>query len=231
MGAAPTQTTIEELNQMRDDRLERDISDELRWDPKVDEAGIAVTVYEGDVTLRGTVGSLGEKLEAKKAAERVRGVTGVHNDLEVRIMDDVHRADADLRGDVLRALLLDSVLPTSIDAKAKDGKVTLTGIADWQFEREEAEHVAAGVRGVVAVQDDIELTKPADYTGDVEDGIKLAFERSAQVDADHIIVQRSGGTVTLVGTARTGSERDEAIAAAWASPGVLQVENEIVVEP
>ena len=88
---------------MRDDRLERDVSDELRWDPKVDEAGIAVTVYEGDVTLRGTVGSLAEKLEAKKAAERVRGVTGVHNDLEVRIMDDVHRADADLRGDVLRA--------------------------------------------------------------------------------------------------------------------------------
>ena len=54
---------------MRDDRLERDVSDELRWDPKVDEKGIAVHVDEGDVTLRGTVGSLAPSLPTTTATE------------------------------------------------------------------------------------------------------------------------------------------------------------------
>jgi len=84
-----------------DTDLAADVTDELFWDPKVDSAAIAVSANDGTITLRGTVGSLREKREAKKAAQRVFGVISVDNQLQVRLMNEAKRADADLRGDVL----------------------------------------------------------------------------------------------------------------------------------
>jgi len=140
--------------------LERSVTDELYWDPKVDNAAIAVSADDGVVTLRGTVGSFRQKREATQDAERVFGVESVKNDLQVRIMNQDRRDDAELRGDVLQALMLDSIVPSTIDAKVDDGMVTLTGTANWQFERDEAEFVAANVLGVVSVDDEIDLVPP-----------------------------------------------------------------------
>src|SRR5258708_21008733 len=97
-----------------DTDLTADVSDELFWDPKLDSTAIAVSTDDGNVTLRGTVGSLREKREAKKAAERVFGVISVDTQLQVKLMNDDKRADADLRGDVLQALMLDSLFPKTV---------------------------------------------------------------------------------------------------------------------
>ena len=93
----------------------------FRWDPKVDSRAIAVSADDGAVTLRGTVGSFREKREAGKAAARVYGVTEVSNELQVQMLNGSKRDDADLRGDVLQALMLDSLVPTTVDAKVRDG--------------------------------------------------------------------------------------------------------------
>src|SRR5262245_2449307 len=122
---------------------------------------ITVSVYDGIVTLAGTVGSLRQKREAKKAAERVHGVILVNNELDVRVRTDHRREDADLRRDVLQALALDAQVPATVDARVNDGFVTLTGTARWQHEREEAEFVAGNVLGVTGVDDAIELASPA----------------------------------------------------------------------
>src|SRR6478736_5516302 len=132
-----------------DTDLTADVSDELFWDPKLDSAAIAVSADDGKVTLRGTVGSLREKREAKKAAERVFGVISVDNQLQVKLMNDQRRSDAELRGDVLQALMLDSLIPTAVDAKVQDGFVTLTGTVDWQYQRDEADFVASNIVGAL----------------------------------------------------------------------------------
>jgi len=46
-----------------DNELTADVSDELFWDPKVDNTAIAVSADDGKITLRGTVGSLREKIQ------------------------------------------------------------------------------------------------------------------------------------------------------------------------
>src|SRR6185436_13818766 len=137
--------------------LTTDVSDELFWDPKLDSEAIGVSAEGGKITLRGTVGNLREKREAKKAAQRVFGVTSVDNQLKVRLLNDERRADAELRGDVLQALMLDSLVPATVDAKVDDGFVTLTGNADYQFQRDEAEFVASNIAGALDVFDEIEL--------------------------------------------------------------------------
>src|SRR6188472_3016482 len=111
-----------------DAELQADVQDELLWQTPVEAAReIAVFVHEGTVTLRGTVRSLGAKHAATKAAKRVDGVRSIDNQLEVRLLTEHRRHDADLRGDVLRALSWNVFVPDGVDATVSDGVVTLTG--------------------------------------------------------------------------------------------------------
>jgi len=212
-----------------DDDLAADVSDELFWDPKVDNGAIAVSASDGNITLRGTVGSLREKREAKKAAQRVFGVISVDNQLQVKLMNDDKRADADLRGDVLQALMLDSLVPSTVDAKVDDGFVTLTGTADWQYQRDEADFVASNIVGTLDVLNEIELNYPTPRADDVDESIKKAFKRNAAVDADDLSIATNNGTVTISGTVRSWAEHDEALDAAWAAPGVTSVYDDMTV--
>ena len=212
-----------------DNDLEADVSDELFWDPKVDNAAIAVSADNGKITLRGTVGSLREKREAKRAAQRVFGVISVDNKLQVRLMIGQRRADADLRGDVLQALMLDSLVPKTVDAKVEDGFVTLTGTADWQYQRDEADFVASSIVGTLDVFNDDRVKRPTPAAGDVQHSIKKAFKRNAKIDADDLYISTDNGTVTINGIVSSWAEHDEALDAAWAAPGVTSVHDEMTV--
>src|SRR3954465_7897848 len=97
---------------MSNDELRFDVEEELFWEPRVNNDAIAVSTDDGDVTLRGTVGSFREKREAAKAAKRVYGVTTVDNELSVRLLDGYGRDDADVRGGALQALIPDSLAPS-----------------------------------------------------------------------------------------------------------------------
>jgi osmotically-inducible protein OsmY len=209
--------------------LQVDVTEELGWDPKVDSEEIAVAADDGTVTLRGTVGSFRQKREAGKAAERIYGVLYVNNELNVRILDEYQHDDADLRGDVLQALMLDTLVPNTIDANVKDGFVTLTGTADWQYQRDEAEFIAGNVAGVTGVHNDVYLTSPTPYAGDVKDSIKKAMKRDAKLDADNIAVETVNGTAILTGSVRSWAERDSAVQAAWAAPGVTDIDDRLAI--
>jgi len=214
---------------MSNDKLERYVTDELHWDPKVDNEAIAVSAADGVVTLRGTVGSFRENRNARHDAVRVYVVKNVQNQLEVRILNDDRRGDAELRGDVLQALMLNGVVPSTIDAKVHDGNVKLTGMANWQFQRDEAESVAGSILGIVGVDDDIELVAPGPSADDVEHSIKKAMERNAKLDADSVTVESKNGTITLRGRVRCFADHDEAVGAESAAPGVTDVKDHILV--
>ena len=215
---------------MSNNDLERWVTDELFWDPKVDNAAIAVSAEGGDVTLRGTVGSFRGKRESQNATERVYGVKSVANELNVRIMGEDARNDAELRGAVLQALMLDSLVPTSVDARVADGFVTLTGTAEWKYQCDEAEFVTGNVLGVLGVTDAIDLKTPEPKPDDVKESIKKALERNAKLDAGGLTVDTYNGTVAVTGTVNSWSEHDAAIAAAWSAAGVTDVDDRIVVD-
>ena len=189
-----------------------------------------MSAYAGAITLRGTVRSFREKREAGQAAARVYGVIRVSNRLQVQTPDGPKPDDAELRGDVLQALMLDSLIPMTVDAKVRDGFVTLTGTAIWQYQRDEAELLTTSVPGVSGMANEIALTSEPDEH-DIENGISSAFRRSARLDADELSVETScDGMVILAGTVNSWAEHDEAVAAAWCAPGVHEVDDRIVVE-
>ena len=53
--------------------------------------------------------------------------------------------------------------------------------------------------------------------------------RNAAIDADRIKVTDTGGAMTLSGTVRSYAERREAERAAWLAPGVVSVDDQIVI--
>ena len=214
---------------MTNEELQADVSAELSWDPKVDSERIAVSADAGTVTLRGMVGSCRQQREALNAAQRVYGVSWVDNELQVRILDS-RRDDADLRGDVRQALMLDSLIPATVAAEVRDGLVTLTGTAHWQYQRDEAEFLTANVPGVLGIDDQITLTTTPSGR-DISQDISCAFRRNARLDADELSVDITCyGTVILAGAVNSWAEHDHAVAAAWSVPGVIEVDDRILVE-
>ena len=214
---------------MTDDDLELRVAEELSWDPRAGSQAITVTAYDGVVTLAGTVDSVRQKRDAKKAAERVRGVVLVDDELDVRVPVEHRRDDADLCRDVLQALALDDQVPATVDAWVDDGFVTLVGTASWHHQRAEAEFVAASLRGVTGVDDAIELVGLGPAAENAGDSIKEALRRHARIEADNIGVEIANGTATLTGDVRSVWERDMVIAAAWAAPGVRMVNDRLDV--
>jgi osmotically-inducible protein OsmY len=209
--------------------LEEAVRDEIAADPRVDHVGIVVTAESGVITLRGSVGSPRQRREAGQAAKRVHGVREVKNGLNVRLLIGDRREDAELRGAVLQALALNSLIPSAVDAEVNDGVVTLSGTVHWQFEREEAELVASNVRGVRAIRSKIVLI-PTPSSIDIKEAIEQRFSRLASLEADRLTVDTSGGTVILSGFASSWAARDAAVDAAWSIPNVTDVKDRIEIK-
>jgi osmotically-inducible protein OsmY len=214
---------------MSDKELQVRVCEELLSDPKLTTTSIAVAADDGVVTMRGTVPSLRQKIEAQRAAERIHGVKKVNNDLDVRLITGNRKEDAELRADVLQTLMLDSLVPSTIDAHVSDGIVTLTGVADYQFQREEAERVVINMVGVVNLIDEIKIVHPTPDADDVKRTITESFERNATIDAERVRVSTSDGTVILEGLVSSWAEHDAAVAAAWSASGVKHVDDRIEV--
>ena len=210
-------------------QLQRDVAEELRWDPSINEKEIAVAAKDGVVTLRGTVGSYSEKFSAELAAERVTGVRALAQELTVQLPGEHIRDDADLAHAAANALNWDVQVPNdSITATVERGLVTLRGDVDWQYQKEAAGAAVRRLVGVKGVSNFIRLM-PVVSTFDVQTKIESALKRSAEVEADRITVESRDGKVTLKGTVRSWSERRDAERAAWQAPGVREVDDRLVV--
>ena len=214
-----------------DSEIERDVRDELKWDPDLDASDIAVSVKDGVVTLAGFTKSYTDRLEAELAAKRIAGVRAVANDIEVRLPAIDQRPDPDIARDAVSALKAE--LPISHDrikVIVKDGWVTLEGAVEWQYQKTTAENAVRKVKGVKGVTN-VVTVKPKVQPSELQHKIMEAFKRNAEVDANRITVEANGSEVILKGTVRSWIEREEAERVAWSAPGITRVEDRIVVSP
>jgi osmotically-inducible protein OsmY len=202
---------------------------ELKYDPLVDDADIHVVNASGDVALNGTVPSYPQYLEAAAAAQRVGGVKNVHNHLQVVLTDADYRDDAMLTTAANNALTLNVTVPDGVEATARDGNLTLTGMVKYGRQRQAAELAVAGLAGVRNVKDDIEISYDADPV-DVTVLVQSALERNALIaDDSDVSVNTTGNTVTLRGHVRTRAEHDAVVSAAWMAGGVFKVRDDLDV--
>ncbi|HYZ27344.1 MAG TPA: BON domain-containing protein [Geminicoccaceae bacterium] len=214
-----------------DEEIRRDVEAELRWDPDLEEADIAVAVKDGVVTLTGFVKSYKDKWQAERAAKRIHGVIGVVNDLEVRLPGIDEKPDPEIAREAVAAIK--SQLPFSyekIKVIVKNGWITLEGDVEWNYQREAAERAVRRLTGIRGATNLIQV-RPTARPLEIKRQIEEAFRRNAEIDANRITVETDDGTVILKGTVRSWAERQEAERAAWSAPGVTKVINRIVIRP
>lgn len=213
-----------------DSDIREDVIKELRWDPKVPNPdAIGVAVEDGAVTLTGHVSSYSEKLGAAKAAERVYGVKAVANQLEVRLTDK--RDDSDIAKAIAHILDWNTNIPTSqVRGRVEHGWVTLEGVVEYPYQRDEVERMVRHVRSVIGVTNDVEV-RPAASAVQVEEQIEEALRRQAELDTRSVRVEVSDHTARVYGHVHSLHEADVIRKAAAAAPGIARVESYVAVTP
>jgi osmotically-inducible protein OsmY len=117
-----------------------------------------------------------------------------------------------------------------ISVAVSNGWITLKGNLDWQYQKDAAARAVRDLTGVHGVNNNI-IVQPQVKGIDVQAKIEAAFKRSAEIDARRISVTAQDGKVILTGNVRSWAERQEAERAAWAAPGVTQVDDRLSITP
>ena len=216
---------------MYDLELKKEVQEALDWEPALDARAIHVSARDGIVTLTGSVPSYPEKHLAEQAVGMVRGVKAVACELSVALPAANARTDQEIARAAADAIAWNTLLgSTTIQVFVDKGRVTLEGTAGWQYQRQTADRAVRYLAGVRDVNNHI-VVRPVAEQAVVKGQIEAALIRNARIDAGHVRVEVREGHVTLSGTVQSWLEREEAERAAWSSPGVVEVDNELIVNP
>jgi osmotically-inducible protein OsmY len=214
-----------------DNDLSNVVTDELCQDGRLEPLDLVVKVFDGHVTLEGSVANAYQKQIAGADATNVVGVAWVTNHLMPR---QVRRDDSEIYHDITFEILTDDTLwNQNIGVKVKEGVVTLSGKVEKGYDRVHATTVASRIRGVRKVVNNIHVDWTQEYTDaalskKIWDRIKYNWLLSPV--KDNIKVNVVKGVVTLTGTVYNWGERNEAERVALNTNGIRLVNNQLQVE-
>ncbi|KPW17911.1 transport-associated protein [Pseudomonas cannabina pv. alisalensis] len=214
---------------MNDLTLRRTILDELEFLPHIDAAAIGVTIENGVVVLSGHVKTFAEKIAAERAVKSVKGVRAVAEELDVRVPSELYIDDSVIASRCLDLIHWNSASPEqAIQIKVQQGWVTLEGDVEWQYQKEAAQKAINTLAGIAGL-DNLLIVKPESVALDIKTLIDQALARSSELDASKIRVTAEGNQVTLEGYVHRWRERKAVEHAAWAVPGVKNVDNHLLI--
>ncbi|REJ72300.1 MAG: BON domain-containing protein [Planctomycetota bacterium] len=241
---------------LSDSEIAEAVDDALLYDPRTNSFNVDVSVYNGSVTLRGTVDNLKAKRAAEQDARNTIGVYSVNN--RIRVRSNGEPTDEEIRQRIENALLRNPYTESyEITVSVDNGTVDLFGTVDSYFEKAEADDVASNVRGAIFVDNNLVVSDESDsyiydpyvddydpydyewygydpqYTfstdSEIEEEINDELWWSPFVDSDQVSVTVENGTATLTGTVDTYYER-QAAAENAIEGGAISVDNELKIE-
>jgi osmotically-inducible protein OsmY len=223
-------THCKEAAMKSDIQLRDDVQAELNWTPEVKTSDVGVIVKEGVVTLTGHLASHAEKYAIERAVQRVHGVKALAVELTVKLPFDNQRTDADIAMAAERALEWNVIVPKDkIHPMVEKGWLTLNGEVEWEYQRSAAERAVRNLMGVTGVSNLVKVT-PKVSPANVEKKIQEALSRQAAREARQLSITVKGSQVTLQGVVHSWAERDAVQGAAWSTPGVSVVVNDLLVD-
>jgi osmotically-inducible protein OsmY len=211
-----------------DVQLQQDVAEAILWEPSISSKSIVVTARNGIVTLGGTVPYYSEKSAVERTTQHVYGVKAIANELEIIVLGAHKRNDEDIAQAVVDTLSWHVWIPDTILASIENGWITLSGSVTWGYQRSAAAESLKYLRGVKGITNNITLYVSVKPTA-IKDAIEKILKRHSEIDEKNVTITTEGGKVNISGTIRTWSERDDVSTAAWSTPGVTAVENNLAV--
>jgi osmotically-inducible protein OsmY len=212
-----------------DAEIKQAVKDAFIYDPRVYSFEIGVDVSYGTVTLSGIVDNLKAKKAAENDAKNTMGIARVINNIKVR--PAVVPSNEELVIRTNKALHDDPYIGRfDIDVSAFGGMVYLSGKVNTSWEKNRAEFVAEGVKGVLYVVNNIDYQYKWVWKPDwqIREDVKSQLFWSPFVDEDKVNVTVDNGIVTLTGKVDTYSERQSAEDNAYEG-GAKDVINDLTV--
>jgi osmotically-inducible protein OsmY len=146
------------------------------------------------------------------------GVSASDEHLRFAVEDELGR-DAEVNDD-------------DITVSVAGGIVTLTGIVRTASERAKVLAAVHRITGIQPVHDMIAMrhsNEGNELRRSVREAISRSFHRSADIDVANVGVTCEAGAVSLTGRVQSFAARASAENAAWSTPGVTEVTNDIRV--
>jgi osmotically-inducible protein OsmY len=237
-----------------DAEVKRAVSAAMKFDPRIKGFPLEVSAEDGEIILRGNVGTMKARKSAEQDALNTVGVESVENLLKVRPKERL--SDVDIAANLKAALFADPHLGDySIAVAVVNHVAFLTGTVDSRFQKDEAQDVASRTKGVTMIYNRLKIqpefslsygqyqdynpsphviTEIYDETPLLsDDRIRINIENGLSWCPDlgwgQISVKVSSGVATLTGTVRKWIARNEADKVAHSS-GASLVINHIDVE-
>jgi hyperosmotically inducible protein len=201
----------------------------MNRDARIPASTVNATMHEGTVTLSGRVECLRARLAAGASALQATGVRSVEN--RIVVLPAAKVKDAKLRQDVETMLDADALLcGQEIASPVSGGTVTLTGTVDSMQHRLRATDVAARVRGVVAISNELQLASEGPWKNDpeIETEIREELFWNTFVDGGAVDVSVVSSVAILSGALQSWQEVRAAAREAF-DAGASGVESNIEV--
>jgi osmotically-inducible protein OsmY len=213
-------------------QLQLDVLAQLTWDPSIDARHIGVSVDSGVVSLKGNMKNLAEKISSE-GAKRVTGIKALTVEIDVKLPSSSKRTDTEIAKSVENTLEWTLNVPKKpLRIMVENGWVTLSGYAEWNYQRKAAMHAIHSLIGVRGITNDIQLVSKKDsiaLSSAIKTDIEKALKRIDSLDSNQICVDSIGSEVTLSGTVKNLLDADMAKHTAWSALGVTSVTNNITV--
>lgn len=209
--------------------IQRDIYEELKWDSRINEGDIGVSVDNGIVTLSGTIPTYAEKWAAEEATQKVAGVTAVVNKIDVKLASMHVRDDQDIARSALEALKWNVFVPQhGLKLMVEKAWITLGGKVDFDHQRKAAENAVRHLAGVRGVTNEL-IVEPPVSSKNVKLEIKRALHRHAEEEANSIQIEVNEDEVVLTGKVQSWEEKGAVESAALGTAGVRKVKNNVTI--
>jgi hyperosmotically inducible protein len=218
-----------------DARITADIQNKVYQAKVFNRGEVHVAFDAGVATLSGTVGDLGTKLDAERAAGKVNGVQRVVNNITVSA-DDV--TPAQILEEARRRVVTYYAYSIfdNVQLEARGNTLLVSGQVTQPFKKSDLGRILTRVRGVAALDNNLEVLPLSVY----DNQIRLAVARAIYGDpyfvhyanravpSIHIIVKN--GDVTLTGAVASQLDRAKAEADARTAATFFRFDNQLRVE-
>lgn len=225
-----------------DEKLEKRITQALRWDPVAREQEVTIEVSDGTVNLRGLASSPGAKREVARVVSGIRGVTAVSNFIEVD--SSAERDDQEIQAHIVKRWRWHTYIdPKSLEITVTDGKVSISGEVGTSSEKRLLQELA-DIMGVEEVDASKLTVNPADRDEsqrkrrnlaradeEIAQALKDAWAHDPRILGFEPALTVKKGFVTLRGDVSTLAAKNAAAQVAHNTPGVNLVHNYLKVRP